>query len=377
MSNQITVTGDTPNRIVVRGDGPTITIQVSTVPLTGADGTTVHGQLTGRDEAEQHPIDAITDLVGRLAGRRASVILWVPSLTPDPGDTIKWVARAPGQDNTVDGIPYGYSVITSYSWGDYWDNEGTTYVLLFVADATALVYAEVTADGFTPIQLVGGETVLLGCGVSPLFGSTGSLWYGWNDNGYFGVTDPAQPATDIRPIAVTDADVAVRTDYTGALSGQSSLRGVLDFLDAAAPLSQYHYNGVVSVNPWSQGTADLGVVDVFVSGVVTPTNNIYFVQATFDFRAGVSSTSTDPEATATLSVSKLFRALDPDTYAGWYWSYVYGAVTPVDGVYGGLPFNGFVNGSGNIVDADGATVARPLIAGDYLSGTITGVFSND
>jgi hypothetical protein len=137
-----------------------------------------------------------------------------------------------------------------------------------------------------------------------------------------------------------------------------------------------YYEDSVAVQPWVQADADFGVSSaVTAHGHVTRIDN-YYAQATVTFTSAVDVVTPGTGAPQ-FFIRDVFRSLDPG-FAGWYW----GWSTPdsrcsVHGQIGGLPFVGFVDRGGSLLDVDGNTLSRVLVTGDYLIGTVTGVFQND
>jgi len=143
-----------------------------------------------------------------------------------------------------------------------------------------------------------------------------------------------------------------------------------------APTAIY-YDSSIAVQPWVQTDGDFGVSStVTAHGHVTRTNE-YWADVTLTFHSVVDVTTPGTGAPQFL-IRRLLGSFDAD-FSNWYW----GWNTPSDlrcavwGQIAGLPFTGFVNRSGYILDANGDTITRVLVSGDYLRGTVTGVFQND
>jgi hypothetical protein len=350
------------------------------MPVIGASGETVNVAAVG-GMAVTVPVARVVSGGGSGGSSgviAASVVLYCPTLsdvdlTPTDGDTMYWVEHTP---NLVDADPMtGLSDWTGreeFTWTEGWaTNNDPTNVLILVADQTWLptVLAEVTPAGFTAVPVLGGQPIILGCGGGPDLNA--STWFGWNvgDNTQGGGLDPTIPAMFIAPTG-TLADGVRIVDRTGDGSHTT--------LDQWVRYNgtRYYYQSL-STQPWVQTDADFGAsASGNVHGHVTRTDN-YYAQATITFYAEVTVTTPGTGAPLFL-VREAFQSLDPE-FNNWYW----GWSTPsdlrcsVNGQIGGLPFTGFVRRNGDILDADGNAISRVLQTGDWLAGSVTGVFQND
>jgi hypothetical protein len=307
----------------------------------------------------------------------ASVVLYCPTLTaedltPTDGDTMYWVEHTPGLDanDPMTGLS-DWTGREEFTWTEGWatDNDPTN-VLMLVSDETwyPTVLAEVTPTGFTAIEVLGGQPIILGCGGSPDF--TGSVWSGWNigSTNQGGAIDPTEPAQFITPTG-TLADWVRVVDRTG--NGQHE--SLTDWLERN---DRRYYYEALTTQPWVQDGADFGAAaDGNVHGHVTRTDN-YYADATITFVAEATVTTPGTGAPQ-FFVREVFQSLDPE-FNNWYWGWSNPTVrVSVHGTLGGLPFVGFVDRDGNILDADGSTISRVIQTGDHLIGTVTGVFQND
>lgn len=304
----------------------------------------------------------------------ASVVLYCPTLntstlTPSNGDTMYWVEFAPaGLPDGDTGLFY-WRTVQEFTWSPGWaiDNDPTNVLIIRAEEGMPSTLAEVTPTGFTKISAFGLQPVIVGCyGGGADFSAT--LWYGWNFGGdnVGSAPDPTQPAVEFYPAGMNAALVKITTG-----SGSSIL--LSDWYQQSG--STYDW-GNITAQPFVQGSADLGAPSGDVNAIVTLTSNPYYVQASMFFRATVSTTSTDSVSLPKFFVHPIFQSLDAK-WAGWAWQVDNAARASVYGELGGLPFVGFIQRNGDILDANGDTFLVTLTAGDYLVGTITGVFQND
>jgi hypothetical protein len=137
-----------------------------------------------------------------------------------------------------------------------------------------------------------------------------------------------------------------------------------------------YYDSSIAVQPWVQTDADFGVSSaVTAHGHVTRTG-AYWADATITFYSTVDVT-TPGTGQPRFYVREFIRSFDAD-FSGWQWGWNNPvARCPVNGLIGGLPFVGFVDNDAFILDADGNAISRVLQTGDWLAGTVTGVFQND
>jgi hypothetical protein len=177
------------------------------------------------------------------------------------------------------------------------------------------------------------------------------------------VDDPSVAwVTNIGPVTVNGG--------SGAVDSVNGETGAVE-----VPVAIYYYESL-STQPWVQPDADFGEsASGNVHGHVTRTDT-YWADATITFYAEVTVATPGTGAPQFL-VREVFQSLDTE-FNNWYW----GWSTPnsraqVHGQIGGLPFVGFVDRTGAILDADGNAVSRVIQTGDYLAGTISGVFQND
>jgi hypothetical protein len=307
----------------------------------------------------------------------ASVVLYCPTLTaedltPTDGDTMFWVEHTPdlADADPMTGLD-DWTGREEFLWTEGWATANDpTNVLILPGSETwfPTVLAEVTPTGFTAIPVLGGQPVMLGCGGAADFNA--STWSGWNigDTNQGGAIDPTQPAYFIAPTGML-ADWVRVVDPTG--NGQhESLANWLTRNER-----RYYYSSL-STQPWVQTDADFGAsADGNVHGHVTRTDN-YYADATITFVAEVTVTTPGTGAPQFL-IREVFQSIDPE-YSNWYWGWSNPNVrASVHGQIGGLPFVGFVDRDGAILDADGNAISRVLVTGDYLVGTVTGVFQND
>jgi hypothetical protein len=310
----------------------------------------------------------------------ASIVLYCPdrnsgNLTPAVDETMYWVFYQQGHVGAGDGGAQlnDWYTLTSFDWTGSWaaDNDPTNVLILLPEEQWPTVLAEVTLTGFTAIDVLGGQQVTVGCGGAG-FGSH-AVWIGSNgDSDFAGSIDPTTPATSFRPSGVDGSFVEVGTDDTGFMSLRSWIQNVYSV--GAGPT---YYDDSIAVQPWVQTDADFGVsATVTAHGYVTRTET-WLADATITFASYVDVTTPGTGAPQ-FFIREMIRSFSAD-FAGWYW----GWNSPSDlrcevhGQIGGFPFTGFVNRSGNILDANGDTVSRVLVTGDYLTGTVTGVFQND
>ncbi len=172
----------------------------------------------------------LTKFVGTFVGK-ANVILYTPSLTPEPGDTL-WVLWRNGAAATPEGtppLPQGYETLQSYTWsGTYQDlsQEGERVLLMLPGDDLPTVYASVTADGFVPIPVTGGTLITVNC-AGGAFGDA-TNWIGANEDGAVlgGSTDTRTPATFFRPQTTLTDDVfgSLGAAFSQNLSGLTGAR---------------------------------------------------------------------------------------------------------------------------------------------------------
>jgi hypothetical protein len=142
-------------------------------------------------------------------------------------------------------------------------------------------------------------------------------------------------------------------------------------------LVYYYPQTPIGEQPWAQGDISLGAPQGDTDAVVVSTDDPYFVQATVNFTATADVQSAATVGDPLFLIDAIFRSVDA-AFSGWIWGLSGQQVTtPVAGTFGGLPFVGSVNRSGQILDADGNQVFRTITNGDTLSGTITGLFNAD
>lgn len=311
----------------------------------------------------------------------ASVVLYCPDLdaadlTPTDGDDMYWVDYTPNLDapDPLSGLS-DWTTREAFTWSEGWatNNDPTNVLMLTDVDETWLptLLCEVTATGFTQIPVLGGQPIVLGCGGAVDFSS--SLWTGWNvgESTQGGGIDPTLPATLIVPAGMTADSVRI-VDRTG-----SGFHVTLaDWYATVNGRATTHYEASIAVQPWQQDGADFGVsATVTAHGHVTRTD-AYWADATITFYSTVDVT-TPGTGQPRFYVREFIRSFDAD-FAGWQWGWNDPvARCPVNGLIGGLPFVGFVDNDGYILDADGTAISRVLQTGDNLSGTVTGVFQND
>ena len=138
-----------------------------------------------------------------------------------------------------------------------------------------------------------------------------------------------------------------------------------------------YYESSIAVQPWAQTDADFGAVaEGSARGHVSRTNS-YWGDATITFHFAVDVV-TPGTGEPRFYIREMIRSLHAD-FSGWYWGWGNPSSLrcPVHGQIAGLPFTGFVNRSGYILDANGDSLSRVLVTGDYLIGTVIGVFQND
>jgi len=317
---------------------------------------------------------------GASASLTASVVLYCPDrtasdITPIENETMWWVFYREGHVGAGDGqaeLDDWYS-LTSFDWTEGWstDNDPTNVLLMFPGEEWPTVLAEVVPTGFTAIDVLGGQQITIGCGGAG-FGWH-SIWVASNDavSGGIGALDPTAPATSFQPQGIDAGMVEVGGDDSGWISLRQWM------IDNPIGAPTIYYDSSIAVQPWVQTDADFGVSStVTAHGHVTRTNP-YWAEVTLTFHSVVDVTTPGTGAPQFL-VRKLLGSFDAD-FSNWYW----GWSTPSDlrcsvwGQIAGLPFTGFVSRQGYILDANGDTITRVLVSGDYLRGTVTGVFQND
>ena len=368
------------------------------MPVIGASGETVNVAAVGGMTVTT-PVARIVGAGGTGGGSNpAAAILITPSLTPADGDIIQaiyWQPGTPARPADPGGDPWEQVAIPA-DWAlgetftfDSLNDEGVgEHVLLMIPvdgstypdDYYPTVYAEVTLTEFVPVELMGSAPVHISCGGAGYLG--GALWIGRNDEGATegtpGVTDEAYPATRFEPTHVTEGEVATYSDRTGNLAGMGRQKDVNDWLDAldlsGAGGGAVYYQNTIAVQPWEQTGADFGAsASAFVAAHVIQSSSL-IVHATVTFTCTLAVTTPGTGAPQ-FFVREMFRSLDFD---GWFWGWNSPNVRcSVHGLIGGLPFVGFVDRTGSILDADGNEISRVLVTGDWLAGTATGVFQND
>lgn len=313
----------------------------------------------------------------------ASVVLYCPTLvardgetppmlTPTDGDLMYWVDYTPGLStpDPMTGLN-DWTGRESFNWTEGWATANDpTNVLMLPGTATwfPTILAEVTPTGFTEIPVYGGQPIILGCGSAEDFSS--SVWSGWNFGGtnIGGAIDPTVIAYFIVPSG-TVADTIKIIDKTGG----NDHKNLAEWIQENG--TKYYYSNLTT-QPWLQENADFGTeANGIVYGHVTRTNN-YWAQANINFEATVNVV-TPGGGPVLFYVREIFQSLDP-SFNGWYWGWSNPNIrTSVHGQLGGLPFVGFVNRDGSVLDLDGNSITRVVQTGDYLIGTVTGVFQND
>jgi len=330
---------------------------------------------------------------GEGSGYKAACILRVNSLTPADGDTVIAVWKSPGSQGVV-GNPDSpnswerLNVPAGWATGSSWDftgasaaGDGELVLIMLEGDNDPSVLARVTPEEFIPVQVMGGESVTVTCGSSGI-GAPG-IFMGRNIDQDFGMTNTLSPATFFTALGTTSEDVATNFSYTGNLSNTYNQTMVNNFIDQTHFGGKYYFSSTLANLPWSQGNASFdspGYGNVY--GVVTSTDNPWIKLATFHFYVTANVETVDnTNDVPRLYVSTLFQSLNigEGGFAGWQWGYSYGDPLRADvyGAIGGLPFIGKVLRDGSLVDADGAVVYRTIQSGDYLCGTVTGVFQYD
>lgn len=304
----------------------------------------------------------------------ASVVLYCPTLntetiTPTDGDTMYWVEHTPGLDvpDPMTGLS-DWTGREEFTWTESWanNNDPTNVLILRVEEWMPQILAEVTPTGFNPIPVLGGQSVILGCGGAPDF--VASVWYGWNvgSNTQGGGLDPTQPALWIAPTGTLADWVRVVNKV------DRSNTSLIDWLERNE--RKYYYSGITT-QPWVQADSELGASSGIVYGHVTRTDD-YFVDANITFSVSVNVV-TPGSGQPLFLIREVFQSID-SAFSGWYWGWSNpNSRCPVHGQIGGIDFVGFVNRQGHILDADGNIIIRVLQDGDYLIGTVTGVFQND
>ena len=307
----------------------------------------------------------------------ASVVLYCPTLTvedltPTDGDTMYWVEHTPSLSVTdpMTGLN-DWTGRESFTWTEGWATANDPTNVLILPDTETwlpTVLAEVTPTGFTAIEVLGGQPIILGCGGAP--DNNASTWFGWNvgDGTQGGGIDPTIPALYISPTG-TLADWVRIVDR----SGDGDHNNLADWVKWNGTR---YYEDSIAVQPWVQTDADFGVSStVTAHGHVTRTST-WWAHATITFRSDVEVV-TPGTGSPRFYIREFFRSFHAD-FANWYWGWNNpDSRCSVHGQIAGLPFVGFVDRDGYILDADGAIVSRVLQTGDYLIGNVTGVFQND
>lgn len=214
----------------------------------------------------------------RPASAAANVILRAPSLTPEPGDVITtmwYVPSSPGQeanpeaDPPTPATPPGFVTLGTTEWTGEWENDIGARVLLMIEGSESEWpehYCWVTNDGFLPIEVNAGTTVMVGCGGAAFADYGFAPWVGVGGNSYFGSSNVASAATEFQPQVTTIHQVWMDgADYEGPLSGANTgpLDQALRVLDQAAGQAT---SGVTAVQGVGLSTTTVGTVDLSASG---------------------------------------------------------------------------------------------------------------
>jgi hypothetical protein len=169
---------------------------------------------------------------------------------------------------------------------------------------------------------------------------------------------------------------AATTDASGYATAAQGATADTAVQPGDLPVAIYYYESL-STQPWVQPDADFGAsASGNVHGHVTRTDT-YWADATITFYAEVTVT-TPGTGVPQFLIREVFQSIDPE-FNNWYWGWSTPSDLrcPVNGQIGGLPFVGTVRRNGDILDADGNAISRVLQTGDWLAGTVTGVFQND
>lgn len=140
------------------------------------------------------------------------------------------------------------------------------------------------------------------------------------------------------------------------------------------PTTRYYYNGSLDQDIVYQDAADLTAAGQ-VFGNVTPTQQTWIVQASFEFHLYIT-VNTPGTGTPVFRVREMFQNLDP-RFSGWGWGWGYDVPTPAHGTIAGLGWRGWINRDGNLINRRGIVLERALQTGDELHGYLTGMFQND
>lgn len=128
--------------------------------------------------------------------------------------------------------------------------------------------------------------------------------------------------------------------------------------------------------PLVQGASEITVNTGYCFGTIIPSDNQYVVQACLTFEVEIA-VGTPDASTVRFLTPEAIRAVNSN-YAGWQWGW---SGRPqrasVFGTIGGLPWIGYMDRDGYLLDADGNQITTVLQTGDRLSGTLEGIFQND
>lgn len=249
----------------------------------------------------------------------ANVIMAVSSLTPATDDLLYTMWYDPGQAAAPDGTPptpQDFSPLGSFTWSGTYDEPNQRVLLMLPGDEFPSVYAYVTADGFIPIPLLGGQIVTVGC-IAAGYGPTPSVWVGYNEADEIGETDPRAAATTFRPISLTSHDVFPDSgvNWTGLFNGRSgNLTSFLQTIDGATSKGQV-YEAFLTLG--YEFDATTGVSGIALNGQLAPTSgNHVFIPTESHNNIGLYVVADDNQ-TLTLAV-ELF---DGNHNGSLVWSY--------------------------------------------------------
>lgn len=124
-------------------------------------------------------------------------------ITPSEGDQMYRIVFTPNRTSPdpMTGL-MNWTGVEEFTWTPGWSEvNDPTNVLILTGDESywPTVLAEVVPDGFEEIEVLGGEEVMVGCGLPGTDGT--SSWSGWNFAVMpTGLIDPTKRALFIRPV---------------------------------------------------------------------------------------------------------------------------------------------------------------------------------